>query len=119
MSNINDEIKQMESKLAELKKQQAQQLATRLKTLHTELGFSSKAELIAALGGKGGGASVATGGKRTRARITDEIRAKIVADLKAGTMTGAEVAKKYGISLPSVANIKRDAGLTATRKKRK
>lgn len=51
-------------------------------------------------------------GKRhkKRAILTDAIRAKTIQLLKSGT-GGAEVAKAVGISLPSVQNIKKAAGL--------
>ena len=56
--------------------------------------------------------------KRTRATITDELRDKVIADAKAGKMTGVEIAKAHGISVPSVANIKKAAGLTKKRGKK-
>jgi DNA-binding phage protein len=56
-------------------------------------------------------------GKRTRAKITPEIRKSIEAAAKEGKMTGAEIAKEFGVSLPSVANIKKAAGLTKKRAK--
>jgi hypothetical protein len=50
--------------------------------------------------------------KRTRATIDDQKREAIIADLKTGKLTGAETAKKHGVSVPSIANIKKAAGLT-------
>lgn len=52
--------------------------------------------------GKGGG----------RSKISDDVRAKIIADIRAGGMTGAAIAAKYGIALPTLSLIKRRAGLT-------
>jgi DNA-binding NarL/FixJ family response regulator len=54
--------------------------------------------------------------RRRRSKITPEMKQqlkKMVGDGK----TGAEVAKELGISLPSVANIKKEMGLSKARKK--
>jgi hypothetical protein len=72
---------------------------------------------------------VAAGGKRSvkqarkpktktrkRAVITDSVRAKVKALLKAGK-SGSQVAKAVGISLPSVQNIKKAFGLVKAQKK--
>jgi len=58
----------------------------------------------------------AASGRRTRTTITDEIRQQVIALANDGK-TGAEIAKAVGISLPSVANIKKAAGLTKKRSK--
>lgn len=67
--------------------------------------------------GRPAGAQAASGAKRggRRATITDEIKAQVVKMAKDGK-TGAEIAKATGISLPSVQNIKKDAGLVKARK---
>lgn len=62
------------------------------------------------------GANASTGGKRKRARITDEMKAEVKKLVEEGK-TGAEIAAAVGISLPSVANIKKALGLTTTRGK--
>jgi hypothetical protein len=51
-------------------------------------------------------------------RISAEKRAAVIEDLKAGK-TGAEVAAAHTISLPSVSGIKKAAGLTKSREKKK
>jgi len=51
-----------------------------------------------------------------RTRLTPELKERIVAALKAGGK-GAAVASKFGVSVPTVHNIKKAAGLTKTRKK--
>ncbi len=53
--------------------------------------------------------------KRKRAKITRELRAKVIAAIKTGGKTGGEIADELGISMPSVANIKSEAGLTKKR----
>ena len=59
-------------------------------------------------------AKVAKAGKRTRAKITPEIKQQVIAAVQAGT-AGAKIAKDFGISLPSVQNIKKEAGLVKAR----
>lgn len=54
-------------------------------------------------------------GSRRRARITPELREAIIADLRSGHGTAAEIAARHGVSVPSIANIKREAGLTQPR----
>jgi DNA invertase Pin-like site-specific DNA recombinase len=98
-----------------------------LRRLHTDTGFASREELIAALRGIGGGGrrgpkpggSTTKGGRKRkkRAKITPELRDQIIAAVKAGG-TGNAVASKFGVSLPTVQNIKRDAGLTSKRRKK-
>jgi len=56
------------------------------------------------------------GRKRRRVRLTDEDRKKIVEALKAGGKTAAQLAAEFGVSVPTVTNIKADAGLTKKRK---
>ncbi|MFA5262983.1 MAG: helix-turn-helix domain-containing protein [Opitutaceae bacterium] len=51
---------------------------------------------------------------RTRARITDDTRAKVKALVEAGK-SGAAIAKQLSISLPSVQNIKKALGLVKSR----
>lgn len=51
-----------------------------------------------------------SGGRRKRTTITPELRNDIIAEIKGGA-TGAAVAKKFGVSVPTVQNIKKAAGL--------
>lgn len=55
-------------------------------------------------------------GKRRRAAISDETRNAVIEAIKAGEKTGAAIAKEFGISVPSVNNIKAAAKLTKPRK---
>ncbi len=114
------------AKVEKLEKSVMEERDGMLRRLHTEVGFATREELIAALRGlKGGGArrgrkpgrpaGTGKGGRKKRVTITPQMRESIVAAAKAGE-TGAAIAKKFGISLPSVQNIKRDAGLTKKRK---
>jgi hypothetical protein len=113
------------AKVEKLEKSISAERVALLRRIHTEAGFDSREELIAALrelggGGKRGpkpgkGAGKGRGGRKKRATITTELRDQIIAAVKAGG-TGNAVASKYGVSLPTVQNIKRDAGLTKKRK---
>jgi hypothetical protein len=77
-----------------------------------KLGYPSLAALTADLGSPK--VTLVPKGKK-RATITDSIRKGVIADLKAGKKAAA-VSKKHGISLPSVNNIKKAAGLTKSKK---
>lgn len=52
--------------------------------------------------------------RRTRAKITPEVKARVKAGVEAGK-TGSAIAKEVGISLPSVQNIKKELGLVKAR----
>jgi len=124
------EIELYKSKIAGLEKKiMAEQ--KKLSSLHTKLGYSSRAELIKALmalgpsgrstskvSQKGRKASKSTGGKgrRKRTTITPKLKASIVKALKAGGK-GITVAKDFGVSVPTIQNIKTEAGLIKKRKK--
>ena len=53
-------------------------------------------------------------GKRKRVKITDELKQQIKAAVEAGR-TGAEISKAFGISVPSVQNIKKEFGMVKER----
>lgn len=59
-------------------------------------------------------AKAAKAGKRTRAKITPELKQQVITAVQSG-QSGAEVAAAFGISLPSVQNIKKEAGLVKAR----
>lgn len=123
------------AKIEKLEQSVSAERDTLLRRLHTEVGYGSRDELITALrgldsGGAGGArrgrkpgkaaaasAAAPKGGKRRkkRAKITPELRNEIIAAVKAGG-TGGAVARKFGVSLPTVQNIKNAAGLTKKRK---
>jgi len=52
--------------------------------------------------------------KRPRAKITSELKQQVIAAIQEGK-SGAEIVKVLGISLPSVQNIKKEAGLVKAR----
>ncbi len=110
-----------QGKVAELQKEIEKERARALAHLHEEYGFESARELIKAIraaagpGGKRGGRKA--GRHRKHARITPEMKGKIKGALQAGK-TGAQIAQEFGISLPSVYNIKKAFGLVKARKKK-
>jgi uncharacterized protein with NAD-binding domain and iron-sulfur cluster len=52
--------------------------------------------------------------QRTRAKITPELKQQVLTAIQDGK-TGAEIVKAFGLSLPSVQNIKKEAGLVKAR----
>jgi hypothetical protein len=98
-----------------------QALAKELASLPSAYGFDSLKAFVAAIkaaGGKGraGRPKKSTPKTRKRATITDAVRAKVKALVKAGK-PGSQIAKALGISLPSVQNIKKALGLVKSSKK--
>lgn len=128
------ELAQYKAKIANLENAIASARTAQLRNLHNELGFDSRDDLIAALRGVGGsgrrrgrpakkaGPKKKTakrrgkGGRKGRAVITPELRSKIAAAARGGE-TGQAIARKFDVSLPTVQNIKRAAGLTRKKKR--
>lgn len=129
---VTDKIKELEAaraKLANLEQSIADELNKELASLPAKYGFESVDDFLNAVRGATGGRrgrrgrgagraakpAAAKGGKRRkRAVITDETRAQVKKMVEGGK-TGAEIAKALGISLPSVQNIKKAAGLVKAR----
>jgi len=141
---ITDTLKQIadaKDKLAALEKKAETERAKALSNLHAAHGFATRADLIAALreldgkrakkkrsGRRRSKAKKAvkvasakkaakTGAKKRakRAKITPELKADVVKAIKEGG-TGTQIAKQFGISVPSLHNIKKEAGLVTPRK---
>lgn len=124
------ELAELKAKVAALEQQIAAEQRAELAGLPAQYGFSTVAEFISAVRAASGkrrgrkpGKAKATkttpatgGGKRRRAKITDETRAE-VKKLVAAEKTGVEIAAALGISLPSVQNIKKALGLVKKPKK--
>jgi hypothetical protein len=118
------ELIQYKSKVAELEKEFLSERAAQLQRLHTDMGYATRKELIKALravadapvkrGAKKKAAAPAKKAKRTRAKVTDELRAQIVEAVKGGA-TAAKAAKQFGVSVPTVQNIKKAAGMVKAR----
>ena len=118
------ELAQFKAKVEQLEKSIVAERQGLLARLHLEVGFSSRAELIKALRALGNSSGLrgrprgtakahasASKGRRRRAKVTPELRGAIIAAIKGGA-TGGATAAKFKVSLPTVQNIKRAAGLT-------
>lgn len=131
---VTDKLKELaaaRAKLAALEQQINQQLNKELAGLPAKYNFGTVNEFVAAVEAANRGTSTPsrrgrrpvkaptvakkTGGRRRRAKITDETRAQVKKLVGEGK-TGAEIAKAVGISLPSVQNIKKALGLVQKRK---
>ena len=123
---VTDAIKELlaaKAKVAALEQSLAKEQKQKLAKLPSEYGFDSVAAFIAAVKAATGGAKrgpkaakvAGKPGKRgKRARLTPELKDKVKAAVNAGK-TGAAIAKEFGISVPSVQNIKKEFGLVKKR----
>jgi hypothetical protein len=122
---VTDKLKQLteyQTKIDELKNSIEQERSKALSHLHEEYGFKTPAELIKALraaaGPKGAGTRKQGGIRRRKhARITADLREKIKVALQSGK-TGTQVAAEFGVSVPSIHNIKKEFGMVKSRKKK-
>jgi transposase-like protein len=123
------EIKKLKRKIASLEAKAAKAAVRKQKSdrrkviaLAKKLGYKSADGLFSALFGAGAPvagqspAIVPAAKPRKRARVTDSDRRAIIADLKSGKWSAAKIAKKHGVSVPTVNNIKKAGGLTKSRK---
>jgi hypothetical protein len=113
--NLFKKLEAARAQLAILEQQVATDLNKELKALPEQYGFESVSDFIAAVRAASGKRRSRKPGKaakhhRKRAKITDETRASVKKMVEA-EKTGAEIAAKLGISLPSVQNIKKALGL--------
>jgi len=116
-NNIEKEIEIAKAKVAELEGFLKNQ--SKLAQLPFDFGYADLKSFIKALkravGAKPAKAAKAPKAKRgKRTRITPEIKEAVKAAVVAGK-TGADIAKEFGISLPSVQNIKKAFGLVKAR----
>ncbi|WP_438483263.1 helix-turn-helix domain-containing protein [Oleiharenicola lentus] len=113
------ELETLKKQVASLEKQLIKR-QRKLLALPGKFGFKTVGDFVNAIQSAGkaaGGAfqkAQASSGKRTRAKITPEIKAQVKSLVHDGK-TGAEIASKLGISVPSVANIKKELGLVKKR----
>lgn len=114
------ELSQYKAKIAELEKAVLAERQAQLQRLHSDLGFATRDELIKALRGAGTpkakravkkAAPAEKKPRRKRTTVTPELRANIEAAVRTGA-TSAAIAKQFDVSVPTVQNIKRAAGLT-------
>jgi hypothetical protein len=123
---VTDVIKELEAakaKVLELESTLAKERRQQLASLPKQFGFENLEDFIRAVREASGSArrgrpakAAVRGQKRgKRARITPELKEKVKAAVQAGK-TGAAIAKEFGISVPSVQNIKKEFGLVRSRK---
>lgn len=131
VTEVVKELEAARAKVAELENSLAKAQKQKLAGLPREYGFDNLADFIKAIkgagsssgGGRGRGraakpaAAAPSSSKKQRskrARITPEVKEKVKSAVNAGK-TGAEIAKEFGISVPSVQNIKKEFGLVKAR----
>ncbi len=125
--SFTDQIAELEKAKAKLAQAEAKLAADRvaaLSKLPGDYGYANLNDFIKALkdaagkGRKGNKAGAKTSkaktGKRARAKITPELKQQVIAAVQSG-QSGAEIADAFSISLPSVQNIKKEAGLVKAR----
>lgn len=126
--SFTDQIAELEKAKAKLAQAEAKLAADRvaaLSKLPADYGYANLNDFIKALkdaAGKGRkatksgakGSKESKAGKRTRAKITPELKQQVIAAVQSG-QSGAEISESFGISLPSVQNIKKEAGLVKAR----
>ena len=129
------ELEKAKAKIAQAEAKLAADRTTALAKLPGDYGFASINEFIKALTAAAGKAPKGTkakaakaskapkvakapkaekAAKRGRTKITPELKALVIEAVKADK-SGAEIALAFGISLPSVQNIKKEAGLVKSR----
>ncbi len=101
-------IAALRTRVAELERAIEADLHGELARLPAQFGFKDTASFIVAL------QRAAHGKVRRRARITDTIRSRVRKLAEEGK-TGAEIAARLSISIPSVQNIKNALGLVKKR----
>jgi hypothetical protein len=120
------ELQKAKAKLAQAEAKLAADRVSALAKLPGDYGYDNLNDFIKALKAAAGKAGkgkkskaakapkAAKAAKRTRAKITPELKQQVFAAVQAG-QSGAEISKALGLSLPSVQNIKKEAGLVKTR----
>jgi len=122
---VTDAVKELQAakaKVAALEQSLAKELKQNLAKLPSEYGFDNLPAFIKALkaasgarrGPKPAKAAGKSGKRGKRARLTPELKDKVKSAVNAGK-TGAAIAKEFGISVPSVQNIKKEFGLVKKR----
>lgn len=114
------------AKVAQLEAAIAAELTSELATLPARYGIETTKAFLTAVKAASGirrgrvPATMKSAGRRLRkrAKITDATRAEVKKLVEAGK-TGREIAKTVGISLPSVQDIKKAAGLVGKKGKQR
>jgi len=106
-------LEEYKNKIAELEAEIEAERIQKLATLHESVGLASTADLIEALQSLGSKAK-----KGKRARITPAMKEQIGKALKSGEK-GSAVARQFGVSVPTIQNIKKELGLVKTTAKKR
>lgn len=118
ISETLKEIADYEAKIASLQKKVDSDRRKELASLHKKVGFATRADLIESLialdSNKKTPASVGENGRAKRTKITESLRNDIIAAVKSGEK-GVDVAARFGVSVPTLHNIKKAAGLVKAR----
>ena len=123
-----NEIKLAKSKLAAAEEKLVIARTSALNKLPSDFGFKSLKDFIKALKAASGKAKKGTSAKpakapkkekktkapKGRTKLTAELKAQVVEAFKANK-TAAEICAAFGISIPSIQKIKKDAGLVKAR----
>jgi hypothetical protein len=109
------ELEELKARAAQLEADIETERVAELAALPGQYGYSDINEFIEALKKVfdvcgGSNKPSAAGGKRTRSKITPEIKEQVKAAVLEGKR-GSAIAAEFGISLPSVQNIKKEFGL--------
>lgn len=113
------ELQMLRKQIAKLEKGVVKQ-QKKLLALPAKFGFRTIGDFVDALKSAASAAgstfeTARVSGSRRRAKITPEVKAQVKALVGEGKKAG-EIAAKLGISVPSVANIKKELGLVKKRK---
>jgi hypothetical protein len=113
------DLQTLRKQIAKLEKEVVKQ-QKKLLSLPGKYGFRTVGDFVAALKSAASAAgqtfeAARVKGTGKRAKITPEIKSQVKALVGEGK-TGGEIAAKLGISVPSVANIKKELGLVKKRK---
>jgi hypothetical protein len=114
------ELSVLQAKAAKLQAAIEIERKAELAALPGKYGYESVKTFIKALKAAVGGVKRKRGvkkaapAKRKRAKLTSELKHQVKGAVEAGK-TGAAIAKEFGISLPSVQNIKKEFGLVKAR----
>jgi len=121
---VTDTVKELQAakaKVVAIEQSLAKELQQKLAKLPSEYGFDDLNDFIKALKAAEGGRKGAKPAKPAkpvkqgkRARLTPELKDEVKAAVAAGK-TGSAIAKEFGISVPSVQNIKKEFGLVKKR----
>ena len=116
-------------KLSAIEAKLGKKMQREMAGLPEKYGYDSMESFIAALQELSGGGSSAGGGagkaargkakgRRSRGKVTEEVRQK-VKEMFEAEKTGAEVAAEVGLSLPTIQAIKKKLGMVKARKSKK